>query len=99
MSAPVRRHDGIIDKYIGDGIMAYWGPPFVAADEQAGLACAAALDQLAELPALAAALPDLVGVRYGLPPLGIRVGIATGEVLVGSIGSELTPELHRDGRP
>ncbi len=34
--------------------MAFWGPPFVAADAQASLACAAALDQLAGLPALAA---------------------------------------------
>ena len=29
MSEPIRSHRGIIDKYIGDGIMAYWGPPFV----------------------------------------------------------------------
>ena len=70
--------------------MAFWGPPFVAADAQAGLACQAALDQLAALPALTAELPDLVGVRRGLPPVSIRIGIATGEVLVGSIGSELT---------
>ena len=90
MSAPVRQHDGIIDKYIGDGIMAFWGPPFVAADTQARLACEAALDQLAALPALAEALPDLIGVKRGLPPLAIRIGIATGEVLVGSIGSEIT---------
>ena len=90
MSIPVRQHDGIIDKYIGDGIMAFWGPPFVPADAQAGLACQAALGQLAALPALTAELPDLVGVRRGLPPLSIRIGIATGEVLVGSIGSELT---------
>src|SRR5712671_5576156 len=31
MSDPVRRHNGIIDKYIGDGIMAFWGPPFTGA--------------------------------------------------------------------
>ena len=47
MSEPVRRNNGIIDKYIGDGIMAFWGPPFTGADEHARLACLAALDQLA----------------------------------------------------
>ena len=88
MSGPVRSHDGIIDKYMGDGLMAFWGPPFVGADEQARLACEAALDQVAALPALAAELPELLGIRRGLPSLAIRVGIATGDVLVGNIGSD-----------
>jgi nitrogen fixation/metabolism regulation signal transduction histidine kinase len=38
ISEPVRRNHGIIDKYIGDAVMAFWGPPFTAAEEQAGLA-------------------------------------------------------------
>jgi adenylate cyclase len=90
MSEPVRRHDGIIDKYIGDAVMAFWGPPFVAAEAQAKLACLAALDQLTALPALTAAMPELIGVKHGLPSIGIRVGIATGEILVGNIGSDVT---------
>src|SRR3954469_14334012 len=90
MSEPVRRPDGVIDKYIGDAVMAFWGPPFVAAKAQAGLACLAALDQVAAFPTLMAELPELVGVKHGLPPIGIRVGIATGEVLVGDIGSDVT---------
>jgi class 3 adenylate cyclase/cell division protein ZapA (FtsZ GTPase activity inhibitor) len=87
MSEPIHRHGGVIDKYIGDAIMAFWGPPFVAAEAQAELACLSALDQLARLPDLTASLPELVGVRQGLPPVAVRVGIATGEVLVGDIGS------------
>ena len=47
MSQPVRRHNGIIDKYIGDAVMAFWGPPFTGTEEHARLACLAALDQLA----------------------------------------------------
>ena len=89
MSAPIRAHQGVIDKYIGDAIMAYWGPPFAAADEQAQLASRAALEMLQLVPQLRAELPELLGVRALPNTFDIRVGIATGEVLVGSIGSEL----------
>jgi adenylate cyclase len=90
MSEPVRHNNGIIDKYIGDGIMAFWGSPFTAAEEHPGLACLAALDQLATLAAFRAELPELTGLRRGLPEIDIRIGIATGDVVVGSIGSEQT---------
>ena len=90
MSEPVRRNNGIIDKYIGDGIMAFWGPPFTGAEEQGRLACMAALDQLAGLAAFRAELPELTGLKRGFPEIDIRIGIATGDVVVGSIGSEQT---------
>jgi len=90
MSDPVRLHNGIIDKYIGDAIMAFWGPPFTGADEQARLACLAALDQRAGLAAFRAELPDLIGLKRGFPEIDMRIGIATGDVVVGSIGSEQT---------
>ena len=90
MSEPVRRHNGIIDKYIGDGIMAFWGQPFTGADEHARLACLAALDQLACLAEFDAELPELTGIRRGLPKIEVRIGIATGPVVVGNIGSEQT---------
>jgi hypothetical protein len=57
MSEPIRRNSGILDKYIGDGIMAFWGPPFTGADEQARLACLAALDQIAGLGHFALSFP------------------------------------------
>jgi class 3 adenylate cyclase len=90
ISDPVRRNQGIIDKYIGDAIMAFWGEPFTEADEHAQLACFAAIEQLASVPGFQRELPDLTGVRRGFPSINIRVGIATGEVVVGSIGSEMT---------
>src|SRR5258708_4827204 len=90
ISEPVHRNDGIIDKYIGDALMGFWGPPFTAADEQARLACFAALEQLARLPTFQAELPDLIGMRHGLPKIAVRIGIATGEVVVGNIGSGST---------
>ncbi|MGY4370976.1 class 3 adenylate cyclase [Bradyrhizobium sp. LB1.3] len=89
MSGPIRSNRGIIDKYIGDAIMAYWGPPFIEEDEPALLAGLAAIDMADQVPALQKQLPDLLGIR-AMPALcDLRIGIATGEVLTGSIGSEL----------
>ena len=89
MSAPIRDHEGIIDKYIGDAIMAYWGPPFTD-DADAGAARQPRRADMLELvPQLRAELPELLGVRNLPNSFDLRIGIATGEVLVGSIGSEL----------
>jgi adenylate cyclase len=89
LSEPVRQYKGIIDKYIGDAIMAFWGPPFSAENEHAKLACFAALDQFSKLEEFRRMLPDLMGLRKGLPEVNIRVGIATGDVVVGNIGSNV----------
>ena len=89
MSAPIRDHGGVIDKYIGDAIMAYWGPPFTEDADQARLASMAALDMLERVASLRAEFPELLGVRSLPISFDIRIGIATGEALVGSIGSEL----------
>jgi class 3 adenylate cyclase len=88
MSEPIRAHRGVIDKYIGDGIMAYWGPPFVEEAEQAKCACSAAIDMIGSLDKLRKELPELLGVRTIPVDCDLRIGIATGETLVGSIGSE-----------
>jgi class 3 adenylate cyclase len=88
MSGPIRSHRGIIDKYIGDAIMAYWGPPFTEHGEQARLACLAAVEMANRGAALRTELPELLGVRTVPSDCEVRIGIATGEVLVGSIGSE-----------
>jgi class 3 adenylate cyclase len=89
MSAPIHEHGGIIDKYIGDAIMAYWGPPFTPDGDQARFAGLAALDMLARVGPFRAELPDLLGLRNVPISFDIRVGIATGEALVGSIGSDI----------
>ncbi|WP_018320304.1 adenylate/guanylate cyclase domain-containing protein [Bradyrhizobium sp. WSM2793] len=89
MSGPIRSNRGIIDKYIGDAIMSYWGPPFIEEDEQALLAGIAATEMVDQVPALQKQLPDLLGIRAMPAPCDLRIGIATGEVLTGSIGSEL----------
>ena len=88
MSEPIHAHRGVIDKYIGDGIMAYWGPPFIEEAEQAQCACTAAIGMIGRLAKLRKELPELLGVRTITIDCDLRIGIATGEALVGSIGSE-----------
>jgi adenylate cyclase len=88
MSEPIHAHRGVIDKYIGDAIMAWWGAPFIEDAEQAHLACLAAVDMIGRVAKLRKDLPELLGVRAIPADCDIRIGIATGEALVGSIGSE-----------
>jgi adenylate cyclase len=88
MSEPIRAQQGIIDKYIGDAIMAYWGPPFTDEADEARLACLAAIDMMDRIGGLRKELPELLGVRSIPTECDLRIGVATGEALVGSIGSE-----------
>ncbi|MBY0524794.1 MAG: adenylate/guanylate cyclase domain-containing protein [Gemmataceae bacterium] len=72
---------GTVDKYIGDAIMAFWGEP-VALPDHALAACTAAVrnqELLLELRERWA--------REGKPPFHARIGINTGEAVVGNIGS------------
>ncbi|WP_200941143.1 adenylate/guanylate cyclase domain-containing protein [Afipia sp. Root123D2] len=88
ISGPIRSHRGIIDKYIGDAVMAYWGPPFTDDGDQARFACLAAIEMIEHIATFRMEIPELLGVRQVPSECDIRIGIATGEVLVGSIGSE-----------
>jgi class 3 adenylate cyclase len=88
MSGPIHDHRGIIDKYVGDAIMAYWGPPFIEDDDQARFACLAAIDMVGRIETLRKDMPELLGVRTMPAECDLRIGVATGEALVGSIGSE-----------
>jgi adenylate cyclase len=88
MADAIRAQNGIIDKYIGDSVMAFWGPPFTGETEHARLACLAALDQRTRMERFVKQVPDILGIRQGLPVLRVRMGISTGDVTVGSIGSD-----------
>jgi len=89
MSEPIRRHSGVIDKYIGDAIMAYWGPPFVEETDEGQFACLAAIEMIERIASLRKEVTELLGVRVIPTECDIRIGVATGEALVGSIGSEI----------
>ncbi|MEM6889909.1 MAG: adenylate/guanylate cyclase domain-containing protein [Pseudomonadota bacterium] len=87
-SRPIVECDGVIDKYIGDMVMAFWSPPFVTEGDQARLACNAALQQFKQLERLRRSLPDITGLRKDIPEIDIRIGLATGDAVVGSLGSK-----------
>ena len=55
--------------------MAFWGPPFTDPEEHGRLACLAALDQLAAFAQFRTELPELTGIRRGLPEIDVRIGI------------------------
>ncbi|RYD93518.1 MAG: GAF domain-containing protein, partial [Sphingomonadales bacterium] len=74
-------HKGILDKYIGDAIMALFGAPF-AGPNDADNAIATANKMMVELKAL-----NLKRADMGEPPIDIGLGISTGNVIVGNIGS------------
>jgi adenylate cyclase len=81
LSEVIVAHGGTIDKFIGDAVMAFWGAPTAQPDHallccRAALACQHAIES--------SGLADDQG-----RPLQIRVGINSGRVLVGNIGSEL----------
>ncbi len=86
----IRASNGIVDKYIGDAIMAFWSPPFSPGDSHAESACLAALAQQEAIEDLKKDLPNIVGLRRNPPNLIVRMGIATGEVVVGTIGSSVS---------
>ncbi len=77
----IREHQGTLDKYIGDSVMAFWGAPLDAPDH-ARRAVNAALAMRERLPKLHAEL-----ATRGWPALEINIGINTGNMVVGDMGS------------
>ena len=83
----IRTHNGIVEKYIGDAIVAFWTPPFAPGDSHGASACLAALAHRDAVIALRPELPQILGLRRNVPDLTVRIGLATGEVVVGTVGA------------
>ena len=82
MTTVIMANGGFVNKFEGDAIMAFWGAP-LASPEQAVMAMRTALLCQEELAELNKKFAD-----QALPRLGMRVGINSGEVIVGNIGSQ-----------
>ncbi len=80
------RHEAMVNKFIGDGIFAFWNPVIYPQDDHALRACETAVDLLADLDVLKRqrrAAGDTV-----FEEIVLRIGIATGKAVVGPCGSE-----------
>jgi predicted ATPase/class 3 adenylate cyclase len=86
MIAPIYRYEGIVARLMGDGILAFFGAP-IAHEDDAVRALLAGLDIVNE----SQGYRRLVGQRHGVE-IDFRVGINTGRVVVGAVGSDLRLE-------
>jgi hypothetical protein len=67
--------------------MAFWTAPFSRGESHAADACLAALAQQRAIGELQQRLPDILGLRRELPEFRVRMGLATGDLVVGTIGA------------
>jgi adenylate cyclase len=82
MTAVIHEYRGTVDKYIGDSIMAFWGAP-VASAQHAQDAVETAFAMQRKMPTLATEF-----AKRGWPMFGVGIGINTGAMNVGDMGSE-----------
>lgn len=82
MTSVIHEHNGTIDKYMGDAIMAFWGAP-IETEQHALLAAKAAMDMCSRLRVLNEEFQ-----QRGWPDIKIGVGLNTDTMFVGNMGSE-----------
>src|SRR5262249_40549423 len=71
---PIRAHTGILEKYIGDAVVAFWAPPFSTGHDHAASGCLAALGHRDAVAALRPELSHILGLRRNIPQLTVRIG-------------------------
>lgn len=91
MVAPIFARGGTLDKYVGDGLMAYFGAPVPRADH-AELAVRCALDMHAALASM-----NRDRIAAGVEPLRLGIGIHSGSVVLGDIGAASRREFTAIG--
>ena len=81
LTGPLLQHQGTLDKYTGDGLVAFWGAP-VPMPDHADRAVQAALQMVEQVRQW-----NLLRQQQGLPMARVRVGIESGKALVGDLGT------------
>lgn len=84
MTEVVFKYDGTLDKYVGDEVMAFYGAPLEGQTDHAERACRTALDMMKELHKL-----NEERIKKNQPTFNIGIGVNTGKMVVGNMGSEL----------
>ena len=82
VSKIIRNNRGVLDKYTGDGVMCFWGAP-MDEEEHARLACEVALQVEAAVKGIEKEWK--VRLKY---PIHVRIGISSGKMIVGNVGSK-----------
>lgn len=83
LTSLIRANKGTIDKYMGDCVMAFWGAP-VDTPEHARLAVKSAMEMARAMRGI-----NLEHQSRGLPDIGIGIGLNTGSMCVGDMGSNI----------
>ena len=99
MTTAISENKGVVDKFMGDAVMAYWGPPFTGSDEHAEFACKAALEAVRRLEDFRNDVATEIGTVADGLDIDLRVGISSGEMVVGTIGSKVSMSFTVMGDP
>ena len=86
----IRQHHGIVDKFIGDAVMAFWTTPFSEGEDHARDACFACLEMRPAFAKIEQEISQITGLRRNIPKFHVRMALATGDTLIGTIGSATT---------
>ena len=86
----IRTHHGIVDKFIGDAVMAFWASPFSTGETHARDGCLACLDLLKSFDGISREISEITGLRRNVPKFHARMALATGDTVIGTVGSHTT---------
>jgi len=86
----IRAHQGIVDKFIGDAVMAFWASPFSEGESHARDGCYACLDLNESFGKVNRDISEIIGLRRNVPRFHVRMALATGDTVIGTVGSNTT---------